>query len=398
MTELHGSVAGVLQTRRSHVLYLCVPVPVHLPAPASSTAVLSLTSHPGCPGASMRLPLPPLPRTAPCTLFCALLSRLPHTTLPSRPHHTLQVMKPSPSDVVCLTFLLRGAGPAADAKKSQWWKAVSQLATSPNVSADQQRELEHLLLLREHRWVNATAAAAATESDVRRKVERAQAELAEATRLRAAQEEAAAAAAAELQKAEERTKAAAAQLAELQQGAAEAQASADAAARRRVEDERAAATARKQVQEALAEAARTKQAADTHAAMGSSSADSDSGSGTASEAGRHWYCANAVDGAGPWGPHTAAELLGWLYQDVTLAGELQAGGWAGGEGGEWWQLPSGCWQPMHLFALVCQPPFEQPPLCPPAPSLHTPLLCRCGIETRQGVTHPVTLFATPAGY
>lgn len=38
-----------------------------------------------------------------------------------------QVMKPSAWDVVCLAALLRGAGPASESRKGQWWKAAQQV-------------------------------------------------------------------------------------------------------------------------------------------------------------------------------------------------------------------------------------------------------------------------------
>lgn len=60
-------------------------------------------------------------------------------------------MNPTPSDVVCLLGLLRGAAQQAESRKGGWWKAAAQLAASPNVAPDLHRELQHLLLLREVR-------------------------------------------------------------------------------------------------------------------------------------------------------------------------------------------------------------------------------------------------------
>ncbi|KAL4457800.1 hypothetical protein ABPG75_012665 [Micractinium tetrahymenae] len=243
-----------------------------------------------------------------------------------------QVMKPSASDVTCLCGLLRGAGRASESKKGGWWKAAAQLAGSPNVSPDQQRELQHLLLLREAKWDAAAAAAAAAELEARSKAEAAAAALAEATLQRQAQEEAAKRAAAEVAAAEEKVKAAAARLAELENAAAAAQATAQAAQRaqqqaesqaasaqtRRAENDRAAAAAKKQAAEALAVADRARQEAASAAALPAAGG----GAGGAAEAGRHWYYADLA-AAGTYGPVTAAELLAWQYRDLMLGEEIQ---------------------------------------------------------------------------
>jgi hypothetical protein len=125
-------------------------------------------------------------------------------------------MKPTPADVICLCALLRGAKRLSETKKEQWWKAAATLAASPNVSADHQRDLQHLLLLREHGWDAAAASQAAQELDVRKQAEAAAAALNEARLQRQAQEEATARAAGELDRVEGQLKAAAATLAELQ--------------------------------------------------------------------------------------------------------------------------------------------------------------------------------------
>ena len=274
----------------------------------------------------------------------ALLIRLCHA-LPAAPA-TWQVMKPTPADVICLCALLRGAERLSETKKGQWWKAAATLAASPNVSSDHQRDLQHLLLLREHGWDAASAAQAAQELDVRKQAEAAAAALEEARMQRQAQEEATARAAGELGRAEGQLKAAAARLAELQkeQAAAEAaaaaardrqqsaQAAAEAAATRRAESDRAASAAKKQAADAASEAARARQQAlETVASAAAAAPGASSGAG-AGERGRHWYYATTGDGRGPYGPFTAAELVAWQYQDVMLGGELQVGGAGGQEG------------------------------------------------------------------
>jgi hypothetical protein len=263
-------------------------------------------------------------------------------------------MKPSPADVACLCGLLRGAGPAAEAKKGRWWQAAAQLAASPNVGAEQQRDLQHLLLLRQHGWDAAAAGVASRELEAKRKAEAAEAAVAEAARQRHAHEEAAARAAAEAAKAEEQVKAAAAKLAQLQRRLQEieaalaagqaaqraAEAAAEAAARRRAEDDRAATATRRQAADAQAEAARAQQAA-AEAAATAEAAGGTAGVGGAVAAGRHWLY--AFSGGAVYGPVAAAELVAWLYEDVMLGQTLQVsqgavrvcllGGETGGTGG-----------------------------------------------------------------
>ena len=262
------------------------------------------------------------------------------------PSRLAQVMKPTAADVVCLCSLLRGAGAASESKKGQWWKAAGQLASSTNVAPEQQRALAQLLVLREHKWDAAAAAASVAELDARKKAEEAAAALEAANLQRQAQEEAAARAAADVARAEEQVKAAAARLAELEKQQAEAtaaaararqvaqraEAAAEAAAERRAQEDRAATAARRAAADAQAAAARAQQEAADARAGG--------GGGGDEENNRHWHVAWASTAAQLPGTYTALELVAWIYQNPLLALELQASAAA-------WVR---CWLPLHSWS------------------------------------------------